>query len=81
MGWNAIPRQKRKNGLDTQRVRLPLRVTLGTGENAVVYEWLPFDVIRAGTEEMELASSGEFPFRMSIVFGGPDLLRGKVDFK
>jgi hypothetical protein len=66
--------------ITAERVRVPLRVTFGRGCAAVAYEYLAFDIARAGTEEIEMVSAGDLPFEMSVVFGPPNFTRGKVNF-
>lgn len=46
---------------------LPLRVTFGSGAGAIVYDYILFEVARAGTEEYVLESKTPLPFAMSIV--------------
>ncbi len=48
---------------------MPLRVTFGVGSEAVVYEWMEFKVVRAGTEELELMGGGGGPFRLRLILG------------
>ena len=66
---------------DAKRIQVPLRVKFGAGEGSVTYEWIPFEVSRVGTEEMELSSAADLPFQMSVVWGPPNLTRGKIDFE
>lgn len=46
---------------------LLMRVTFGSGADAVVYECIRFESTRHGKEEAEFESSGTLPFRMSLV--------------
>jgi hypothetical protein len=48
---------------------MPFRVTFGVGSEAVVYEWMEFQVVRAGTEELELVGGSGMPFRLRLVLG------------
>ena len=59
--------------------KLPLRVSFGLGDSAVVYDLIDFRVTRAGTEEAELNSEGDLPFSLKLVVrpGG----QGSIDLK
>jgi hypothetical protein len=63
-----------------ERVRVPLRVTFGRSDTAVVFDYIEFRVARVGSEEIELVSTADLPFQMALIFGPPNLSRGKVDF-
>lgn len=57
----------------------PMRVTFGSGGDAVVYECIKFRGIRVGLEEAEFESSGTLPFRITLIvqFSGT----GSVNFE
>ncbi len=53
-----------------QRARLvpfPVRVTFGSGPDAVTYSWMNFSVARGGTEEIELVGRNDVPFELHAV--------------
>lgn len=54
-----------------------MRVTFGSGADAVVYECIKFENTRHGREEAEFESSGKLPFRMSLAinFSGTGSVR------
>jgi hypothetical protein len=47
--------------------KVPVRMTFGSGTNAVIYDWIEFQTSRAGSTEMELVSLPGPPFSVSIV--------------
>jgi hypothetical protein len=65
-------RPQRESGLN-------LRLTFGTGPGAIVYDLVPFEIKRAGTDELELESGEGFPFRMNVIV--PRDLTATVKFK
>lgn len=42
----------------------PVRVTFGSGSDAVTYPWMNFSVVRRGTEEIELVGKNDVPFEL-----------------
>jgi hypothetical protein len=66
--------------IDTSQLRLlltptpqphtvPLRVTFGSPPQQLVYEYVPCNISRAGTDEIELTSTTEAPFYFRTVIG------------
>jgi hypothetical protein len=51
-----------------QNASFHTRMTFGSGESAVVYDWMEFNISRMGSEEVELVSKGDLPFKMRMVF-------------
>jgi hypothetical protein len=50
-----------------RRGTVPCRVTFGSGSGAIVYDFIEFESVRAGSQEIELVSRGDLPFRISVV--------------
>lgn len=62
-------------------IELPLRVTFGSGNEAVIYEYIPFQISRAGSEEEELSTVGEdVPFRLDFVRSTKTPSAGTLNF-
>jgi hypothetical protein len=46
---------------------LNLRLTFEASSDVIVYDWIPFEVTRVGTDEMEIVSRGNFPFTITVI--------------
>ncbi len=49
--------------------RLKLRLTFANATSKIVYDYIEFKVVRAGTDEAEVASVSKLPFSMSLSLG------------
>ena len=76
---DEVPGLTLKLGVKTSAEVLPMRVTFGAGDGAVVYEYVPFKCIQGGTKQAVYESTSKLPFRMQVTF---DLEgSGRVDFQ
>lgn len=57
---------------------LPMRLTFGSGPEAIVYDFVEFRVMSHGTEEVELLGSGPLPFEFRLTI---DLKHSSAKFE
>lgn len=65
VGQGGILSVQRSDSLRTKV--LPMRLVFGSGQERVVYEYVPFRIERVGTDEIEIVSQQEGPFTLKMV--------------